>query len=415
MCVILEVDGLQKLDHVLGSKSTPFYETIAALAQLVNSSTCFCIAIGSATVFSSVQTVLSDSPQRSVFMNPPALDPSCIFDDYNDDVVRLLVGDMGGHGRTLEALEQVLEKYYRSDKDIGFIRLMHKVYFQIQMVYPDIQGQLLPLDDVLKAVIARKRVSRSALVGSLTVDQIISMGLFRYDEESSVIVCPFILYLFVHWKGFPLVKMRSYAPVESHEESQPWELWEEFNCRFRVLKSQAYSGQTLAWNVLHSGAKFGNLCSIEVTERELAYSIDTHRLSTKSLCLMQGSCSCGLKHRLGYCIQPAPGSESGDCFICLESERGFLHEVHQYIEKTTGSINLESFREERAKAASSHDLFMLFCTGKIDFDLSSEDYSAVVDESCWKDYYGPFVSRLFYIKTVFVSLVLYKFCTIGFF
>jgi hypothetical protein len=83
----------------------------------------------------------------------------------------------------------------------------------------------------------------------------------------------------------------------------------------------------------------------------------------------------------------------------LESEKGFRHEVHQYKKKTTGSINLESFRKERSKTASSHDFFLLFCTGKVDVDLSTEARSAVVDESCWTDYYGPFVSRLFFINT----------------
>jgi hypothetical protein len=212
-------------------------------------------------------------------------------------------------------------------------------------------------------------------------------------------MCPYILYLFINWKGFSLEKMRSYVPVESYEESQPWMSWEEFNCKYRVLKSQAYSGQTLAWNVLHSGAKFGPLCSIQVTERELVYSVGTHRLATKSTRLMKGSCSCGFENRLGFCIQTAPESESRDSFICLESEQGFLHEVHQYKKKTTGSINLESFREERAKAASSHDLFLLFCTGEVDLDLSTEVRSAVVDESCWIDYYGLFASRFYYIST----------------
>jgi hypothetical protein len=400
ICVILEVDGLQKLDHIQGKKSTPLYEVIASIAQLINSSECFAIGICAATVFSALEDVLSDSPQRRMFLEPPVINPSEIFNEFkHDDLVRLLSGDMGGHGRALEALEEVLEKYYTTDRNISFLSLMSHLCYRVQSKYPDFESHLSSeLLQIVYACIARKVVSRSDVVGGMTVDRIISMGLFRYDKYSSVLLCPYIFYLLVSLKDFPLEQMVSFKPVEACEEIQPWESWEQFNFRFRVLKSRAYSDKSIPWTVLHSGARFGRECSIVVHERNLRFSRDTHHFVTKSNSLSFGSCSCGDNTRLGLCTQPAAGSESGDSFICLDSEQGFLHEVHQY-KKTREKITLLKFREERNKAASAHDLFIMFCNGEVDFDLSSEVRSAIVDSSNWTSYYGPFVSRFFFISS----------------
>jgi hypothetical protein len=398
ICVILEVDGLQKLDHVEGRKDTQFYQVMSVISQMINRSKCFVISICAATVFSATEKVLSDSPQRRIFLEPPLIDPNEIFIDFKNDVlVQLLVGDMGGHGRALEALDEVLETDYLPVINPSFVYLMSQVCYRVQSKYPDFRAHLTSdLRQILFAVISRKVISRSDIVGGMTVDQIVSLGLFRYDRLSSVLLCPYIFYLLVSFQDFPLEQMMSFKPVEAYEEIQPWESWEQFNCRFRVLKSKAYSGESIPWNVLHSGARFGPECSIVVRERSLAYSRDAHKLITKSKSLSIGKCSCGDSMRLGYCTQPAAGSESGDSFLCLESEQGFLHEVHQY-KKTREKLSLDRFRQERNKAASSHDLFILFCTSDIDFDISSEARSAIVDSTNWSSYYGPFVSRFFFI------------------
>eukprot|EP00475_Leptophrys_vorax_P026960 TRINITY_DN3838_c0_g1_i2.p1 TRINITY_DN3838_c0_g1~~TRINITY_DN3838_c0_g1_i2.p1 ORF type:complete len:267 (-),score=47.86 TRINITY_DN3838_c0_g1_i2:40-840(-) len=73
MCVILCIDGMQKLDHQPGSKNSHLYKTMSAICSVINDSDAFVIAICSSTVDHAVYEVLSSSAQRRVSLIPPAV------------------------------------------------------------------------------------------------------------------------------------------------------------------------------------------------------------------------------------------------------------------------------------------------------------------------------------------------------
>jgi hypothetical protein len=54
MCVILCIDGMQKLDHRPGSRDSHFYNTTSAICSVINVHHVFVIAICSATVYNTV-------------------------------------------------------------------------------------------------------------------------------------------------------------------------------------------------------------------------------------------------------------------------------------------------------------------------------------------------------------------------
>ena len=108
---------------------------------------------------------------------------------------------------------------------------------------------------------------------------------------------------------------------------------------------------------------------------------------------------------MGYCKQPADHSPSGDSFVCLELEKGgFIHEVHQ-CKKVDNEIRLVDFLKERRKAAADDDLFILFSTGHVDPLIAHERRCAYVDQSCWKEYYGPFAARAYFVRVTLPPMI----------
>jgi hypothetical protein len=98
MCVILCIDGMQKWDHRLGSRDSKFYNTMSAICSVINARNAFVIAICSATLYNTVNEVLSSSAQRRVLLIPPVVNPEPIFES-KDELTKMLASDMGGHWR----------------------------------------------------------------------------------------------------------------------------------------------------------------------------------------------------------------------------------------------------------------------------------------------------------------------------
>jgi hypothetical protein len=176
MCVILTVDGLQKLDHTPGSRDSPLYQVISVVQTMVNCSECFLIVACSATVYETPNRFFADSPQLRVDIVPPSIDPNSAFLEYKDDlIVKLLVDDMGGHARALEVLEQ----YYQGDtSDVAFLTLAGHIATLIGVKYPALCRALKSLEPVLKCVIPRACVRRNDVIGGMSLDEIVSLGLF---------------------------------------------------------------------------------------------------------------------------------------------------------------------------------------------------------------------------------------------
>ena len=158
------------------------------------------------------------------------------------------------------------------------------------------------------------------------------------------------------------------------------------------------------WMTLHDGAKFGPHCDDIVHERELEFTKYIGHVNTASKPVGKWIGTEPCKHQsdtVGRCIQVGDHSPSGDSYLCLFSEtKGWIHEVHQDKHVAVAhEISYEQFRDERSKSAADTDLFILFCTGKIDQQVLQLERSAYVDVSCWEQYYGPFAARAFFVKS----------------
>jgi hypothetical protein len=397
LCVILLIDGLQHLPHTPGSKTSMLYEALTSVSNVLNSCTAFVIAAVSATISDPFDVFLASSAQRRILVRPPRLDFR-----YDEVVKNLLATDMGGHGRALECLDQVLSS--SNDDTFSFQDVVSKVVQNLKDVYEEtlFSNQFA----IIKACIGRIRFEKKTdrIPGSIySVDQVLSMGLFRYDAELGLLEVPNI---FLELQGNKWWRT-SYAsmdhtinPDEYPLSIQTWQHWEDINARFRCFKSILFSESEASSQSsgyvqlgdLHLGAKFGSseLKSRKIPSQPLFVENLHVQLETSS-----SKCTAGTdKFYLS-----APANSAGDGFCCFRDPKQDIHfhEVHQYKHKK-GKISEQDFLEEKSESSVFEDFFILFSTSGSDvFELPAN--CALVDSGNWEQYYGPYWARAFYMKT----------------
>jgi hypothetical protein len=200
---------------------------------------------------------------------------------------------------------------------------------------------------------------------------------------------------------YPWGDLNTHIPAQTREDRVPWQNWELFNCKFRVLKSLAYAGKVVNWMDIHRGARFGANCDRIVEEVARKHVVTKNHLNTRSSGFSRDHCSCGRdSDNPVFLYQPASGSPSGDSCLCIRDVHyGYFHEVHQY-KHIKKDMTWDQFDLEEYKACGVADLFVLFCTSDVPFDLLLAWNCAVVDKSCWNEYYGPFAARAFFIANI---------------
>jgi hypothetical protein len=332
---------------------------------------------------------------QTTSLTRPTIDGSDVFGRFNNGngaLLQLLVDDMGGYGRALEQLFNVLKTLQAFE----YTPVTHKVLAAIRNIYPAVDAQMHNMKEAFLAVISRRSVDGDSRFGRLTLDQVISCGLIRL--VGAHLECPFVLYMLLETHSIVWNMPATYAQAEQLEDLKPWQLWEQFNCKFRALKSQAFSQkEPVLWTDIHDGARFGEGCDRRVVERQLTYARTEERMATKSEGFKRECCSCGNDRRKCVMSVSAEGSSSsGDAFLCLEdATKGFFHKVHR-CKRTEEKVSLDVFEQERAEAAGPDDLFLLYCTSEVTADPPPK--SAVVDATCWQAYYGPFAARAAFVK-----------------
>lgn len=263
--VFILVDGIQELQHQLGAKDSEMKRVIDSVAEVVNSAPFFCIAAIAGTFYSNAVDVLNSPPQWRIFLTPPAIDGSLVISS-DDPLVLQLVEDMGGHGRALETLVEVLRITDIQTSSLSL--LMNNIRVSIETKYPQLINIATTLIPALLAVILRQPLQDNNKIANseLTVETVVSLGFFRI--ENNRLACPFVLvWLLATWSKFtPLsqFKLESYNELQKHLDPefpfgmQCWQNWEEFTGRFRILKSNLLCGSTLSMAELHKGAIFGS-------------------------------------------------------------------------------------------------------------------------------------------------------------
>lgn len=202
MCVILCVDGMQKLSHETGSRTSEFYSALDALSDIVNAAKCWVIAICSATIYSPVNEFLAGSSQwrykvPTAILSRPRVQNVDVFAGFDgDELIQLLIEDMGGHGRAVETLYNVMTSREKANQSMEFVPLVSDVLTALRSQYPVIEIEVSSMREAFLAVIARRQVDERSRFGALSLDGVISTGLIRLEEDC--LTCPYVLYLLLN-------------------------------------------------------------------------------------------------------------------------------------------------------------------------------------------------------------------------
>lgn len=152
------------------------------------------------------------SNQRRITIPPPVLDGHKVI-VADDPIIYVLIEDMGGYGRALEALQQALSKI--GDIENYYLdALLHYIQTSIAHLYPGLFDAAPDLTPAIFHVLTQTPVKRTTLLSSgLTVEGVIEMGLFDYTEKGTL-QCPFaLLCLLSKWSMDKALIYLTYLPT----------------------------------------------------------------------------------------------------------------------------------------------------------------------------------------------------------
>jgi hypothetical protein len=215
------------------------------------------------------------------------------------------------------------------------------------------------------------------------------MGLFSYDSVHHFLKMPYIWIWILSGTSSDVLLNSFYFPNYDEmsklldpasiapQGSQCWQHWEEFNVRFRCLKSKLLANSNTSSTALHSGARFDVTTEKTppmVAVKELKLVEASSRTDTAS-----GSrTNWTMQHAIGsidvsesrHIVMNAPGAPYGDAFVGIDiypvgsQLLNHVHEVHQY-KLVRGTVDTKLFCEERNKSISMDtDFFMVFTATK---------------------------------------------------
>ncbi|KAE8984872.1 hypothetical protein PR003_g20167 [Phytophthora rubi] len=404
MTVILCVDGLQQLVNN-GTKTCAFYRVLATICNFLNSSRAFAVCVCSATVQCPVDRALSDSPQKRVYLLPPPLRGQEVLKPRTR-LEKLLVDDMGGHGRALETLASVLRQYTKDElEQTDPASVLDQVCSQLRLQYGELFASPLFQDPancqaVLAAILSRRCYCVfDWVVPDMTVDQLRSCGMFRLTRDGTL-ECAFVIFLML-LRTLPKTS-GAVADFDEHltRTMLGWPRFEEFVAFYRRVKSMVYWGTPVKLSTFHSGARFGPIHCILINELQPR----TIEESTSQQVSRSGSGD-STRHdvvdvsEMGTIVINGASASAGDIFtriqlttakkeiVCNEVIRCKLMQKNKKVDKTR-------YEDEKAKAVNDTDVFLLI-TSSDDvaepFDLPER--CGLVSKGEFDRYFGPFASR----------------------
>eukprot|EP00128_Syssomonas_multiformis_P011278 Colp12_sorted_trinity150504_noHs@15662 len=218
LTVIIVIDGVQKFTDKAGKLSTDIYEVLASLLN-VTSAMPFVIACVAATLQEPSNTFFRNSQQKRYDLlvtplEPPKRNNVDVF-DMGDVRQRMLLDDMGGHGRAIEALEVVVRALRsKSDAELDPRAVLDAVVLELVTVY---QHQYSISRALLKIIFGRKLVDKNGTVvfideagkqKEISTDALLAMGLIGFVPSKH---SPSFGYLVV-----PYVWVRTWLPEAYH-------------------------------------------------------------------------------------------------------------------------------------------------------------------------------------------------------
>ncbi|RGB31505.1 hypothetical protein C1646_763981 [Rhizophagus diaphanus] len=332
--------------------------------------------------------VVADSHQKGDFLPIRSLDPpkreGCLIFKYTP-LLNMLINDMGGNGRALEALATALK-----DVDIendSFVSIAEKVYYQLKDHYNEWISHIHYLAPVLRVILTRTTLAESIPIPGTNIlpEDLSRLGLIKFekqDESSSegTLTCPYIwLWLMEnvsksdsilrHWN------FKYYNEIQANDGDptippgcQFWQHFEHFIASFRVLKSKVFeTDKEIKLQDIHAGAKH-NFGTATIRNIPLSLAKATRQQSTKSsaysankmVTYKRGDAQINLDlEGASACIINGSSAPAGDSFCPIYFANSFKFHIEsnqcKCLKSTT--VNQKTFDEEHEKACDKDDVF----------------------------------------------------------
>lgn len=431
LTVILIVDGLQ--NALLNSddgmnKDSLFYSLMTEISLIVtNIESPLVIACCTATFARPFHEVVLASHQKRVFLQIRSLDSpkeknEPVFKDT--PLLNMLVSDMGGNGRALEALQSVIEGV--DFENTSFLSIAEQVYYKLKDHYDEWISHTRYLTPVLRAIMTHTKLVVSAPIPGTDIlpEELSKLGLVKLERDElsdkGTLTCPYIwLWLMANASESDILRnwnFKYYNEIQTDGDPtippgcQFWQHFEHFIASFRVLKSNVFeNNQVIKLQDIHAGARH-NFGSATIRNVPLSLKKAIRRESTKSSAYSTNkkvTCKEGDIDLTdaSVCIINGYSAPAGDSFCPIylagstQQSHTVFHtvfrtECHQYKCYESTIVNQTTFNEENKKASDEGDVFLFYTCGPSNVpDLPP--LSAIVDRNNWKLYFGPFVGRAF--------------------
>ena len=438
--VILGVDGMQGLEGFglrseEAGKGKPFDQVMLEVCRLVNQKASP-LVVGCIAATQTLDHGLAWSPQRRCRLTLPRVTR---VEENGEDKVPLhplkdlLVRDMGGHGRALEALVQALQPANIGDGSAAAV--IGAVMFQLTQKYPSAgilgRSDSKTFDDgsikaILCTALSGKLVRSGDKLGNVDAEKADLIRL-RYNDAGTQYFIE-VPYIWLH--------MMLKDVAANSEDLAPWGLmdydqflrdppqdgteWEEFNAAFRVLRSWAFEEkEAVPVRSLHSGAIIqpGTLAEKMVINHHLNRFKAKRRIATASnVCgnpkplkesaatkpasrLKQHECEVDGKEtevatvsltRTDVLVLNAKGAPAADAVLRLQTKAGELIAECLQMKHGQSACHLEA---ERAKACDEDDIFVVLRNSNTDTPAGQN--LIFVSEGQFAEYYGIYSGRAF--------------------
>lgn len=437
--VVLAIDGLQRLagGEALGSDAavpaqthSRFYQTIRELCTYVNRiEGPLVVGAVAATTYRQASAALGDSPQARYFVDLPleelALNPPCrarvpVFKAADNKFLQLLIDDLGGHGRALEALEECLEFGDRPEILLAAVRT------KLNEKYPN--AVPLQVGTVLRWALSGRWLPLEGLDGVDPLSLTLVKLEFNDDRTMCRVTVPYIwIYLGLSRKGAS-ADLQGWAlndymdMLRGHDDGG--HQWQWFNVQFRALVSKVHPDDAkVRLADLHQGALMNpeNLGGLVVVNKHLKpikckYRYATHfagfgqrkpfqnsvvpewpqgnhernvlTVTDKTVDMAQGR----------NIMMNAKGAPAADGSVLLELVGGELLAENQQYKQDTARVDTQAVQAERAKSCSPDDVLVILSSGEA--SASADDLpnrTVFVGKDQRKAYYGPFAGRAWFV------------------
>ncbi|CAB4425382.1 unnamed protein product [Rhizophagus irregularis] len=401
LTVILIVDGLQTalIDPDDGmKKDSLFYSLMTEISVLaINKQSPLIIACCTATLARPFHEVVQVSHQKRVFLQIRSLDSPKEKNEpvfKNTPLLNMLVSDMGGNGRALEALQSAIKGV--DFENSSFLSIAEQVYYKLKDRYNEWISYTRYLTPVLRAIMTHTKLVLSAPIPGTDIlpEELSKLGLVKLEKQDDLsdkgtLTCPYIwLWLMANASGDSILRnwnFKYYSEIQNKGDPtippgcQFWQHFEHFIASFRVLKSNVFEiNQEIELQDIHAGARH-NFGSATIRNVPLLLKKAIRRESTKSSAYSTNktvTCKEGDDQinidltDASACIINGWSVPAGDSFCPIyyagstqQSHTVFHTECHQYKCYESTIVNQTTFNEEYKKASDEGDVFYFTLVG----------------------------------------------------